>query len=178
MGKRLGRMGFMPVLSWYRPSLLLLMTACDTGARFVPDDSPDRLGVWVVPPEATVLRTDVSALHSPTFTVVSDTGAWRALWNQTWAGAAMVPPLPSLDFVLASVLVVGLGDRVGRGYGVTVDSIVTFASGPVAYATASLPGTHCPRIPGVSAPVHMVGVAEHPVGMDWRVTTVRGACPQ
>jgi hypothetical protein len=153
------------------------MAACASGSQFEPDGSPDRLGVWVVPPQATVLRTDVSGLHSPTFAVVSDTGAWRVLWNQTWAGAALVPPLPPLDFVLASVLVVGLGDRVGRGYSVSIDSVVTFVSGPLVYATALLPGTPCPTSPEISAPVHMVGIAEHPVGMDLRLTTVRGACP-
>jgi hypothetical protein len=167
----------MAMLPVCRVAVLLLAVACGTDTRFEPDGSPDRLGVWVVPAQATVLRTDISGLHAPTFAVVADTGAWRRVWDQTWADASVVPPLPPLDFVLASVVVVGIGDRVGRGYSVSIDSVVTFTSGPVLYATASLPGTQCPPTPGLSAPVHMIGVAEHPTDLAWQVTTVRGACP-
>lgn len=156
---------------------LLAAAACATDVQFQTGGIPDRLGAWVPAPTATILQSPESGLHAPTIAVVVDTGAWRALWSKTWAGTPVPPPLPNIDFVLTSVLVVGLGDRAGLGYSVTIDSVVSYSSGPVLFATTIQPGIQCPFSPGPSAPVHMVWVPEHPPVMDYRMATVRGPCP-
>jgi hypothetical protein len=157
---------------------LLLLAGCATEIQLQPDRIADRLGAWVPGPTATILQSQESGLHAPTIALVADTGAWRALWVKTWAGTPVLPPLPNIDFVLSSVLIVGLGDRAGLGYAVTIDSVVSYSSGPVLYATTTQPGSQCQFSPGLSAPVHMVWVPEHPpAAMDYRMATVRGPCP-
>jgi hypothetical protein len=163
------------------PAALLALTATLTLAceGVVGDSTPttsDRLASWAPGSNATILHTEVSALSNPTVAVVSDTGHWRALWTATWGGAQAAPPLPPLDFVLSSVVVVGLGHRSGLGYSVTIDSIVVHTVGAVLFATALEPGTACTDESGVSAPVHMVLAPDHPPIIDWQVQTSRGNC--
>ena len=168
---RLSRMPF-------RTTVLLplaLATACGIGAQFDGDPAEDRLGVWVPSPSATILRADTSSLHLPTFAIVVDTGSWRRIWNQAWTDTATRPSLPFEDFVLTSVLVLGLGDRVGPGYSVTIDSVVSYSSGQVLFATETQPLPGCAGT-STSAPVHMVRVINHPPPMEHRVAKVRRPC--
>lgn len=163
------------------PAVLLVVTAALVLAceGVVGDSAPgtsDRLSSWVPGPNATILRAEVSALANPTVAVVSDTGHWRALWTATWGEAQAAPPLPPLDFVLSSVVVVGLGHRSGLGYWVTIDSIVVHTVGAVLFATALEPGTACTDPRGTSAPVHMVTVPDHPPIIEWQVRISRGNC--
>lgn len=155
---------------------LWLTPACSPGGQLQPDTTVDRLGVWVPAPSATILHAEESSLHFPTFTIVIDTSAWERIWTQTWAGIATPPHLPFEDFVLTSVIVLGLGDRVGTGYSVTIDSVVSNVSGPILFATEVQPEHPCPG-PAFSAPVHMVRVVDHPPPMDYRVARVRRPCP-
>jgi hypothetical protein len=155
---------------------VLLASACSLGVGAEPDQTADRLGVWVPDPTATILRAEQSGLHVPTFAIVADTGAWRTVWAQTWAEAAAPPHLPFEDFVLTSVLVLGLGDRVGSGYSVTIDSVVSYGSGQVLFATEIQPDQPCSGSPGPTSPVHMVRVPNHPPPMNYHVLPVRRPC--
>jgi hypothetical protein len=87
-----------------------------------------------------------------------------------------MPLLPQIDFVLSSVIVVGLGKRMGPGYSVTIDSIVIHTTGSILFATAAQPGTQCDVSTGVSTPVHMVRFPGHPPIVDWRIAATRRDC--
>jgi hypothetical protein len=154
----------------------LLMAACSLDPKFEPDHTPDRLGVWVPDPTATILRVEESGLRVPTFEIVTDTGSWHTVWTQAWAATAAPPPVPFEDFVLTSVLVVGLGDRVGTGYSVTIDSVVSYTSSQVLFATEIQPMRPCSGSSEITAPLHMVRVPNHPPPMDRRVAVVRTPC--
>ena len=160
-----------------------LILAAVVGAIGCADVTPpelqtpsDRLGVWTPDPSATILRTTLSNLDNPTLALVSSSTAWDALWAQTWGGTQASPPLPAIDFVLSSVVVVGLGKRAGPGYSVSIDSIVIHIAGAVLYATELGPGAHCDASSGSSAPVHMVHAPGHPPISNWRIGTVRRDC--
>jgi hypothetical protein len=155
---------------------LVVATGCADVARFESQEPGGRLGAWVPDSNATILRTALSQLDDPTLAVVSYPADWRALWTQTWGGLEASPALPAVDFVLSSVVVVGLGKRAGLGYSVTIDSIVVRTVGSVLYATESLPGAHCGASSGFSAPVHMVLAPGHPPITDWRVGTITPDC--
>lgn len=154
---------------------LALAAACSLGSQLDGDPGEDRLGVWVPPPSATILHADTSSLHQPTFAIVVDTSTWRSIWNQAWLETATPPSLPFEDFVLTSVLVLGLGDRVGPGYSVTIDSVVSYSSGQVMFATETQPLPGCVGT-AASAPVHMVRMINHPPSMEQRVAKVRRPC--
>lgn len=159
------------------PFIALLTAGCSPDTRFEPDRVPDRLGAWLPEPSATILRVTESSLRVPTFAIVVDSGAWRQIWTEAWAGAAAMPRLPFEDFVLTSVLVVGLGERVGTGYSVSIDSVVSYTGGQVLFATETQPEHTCQGSAGSTAPVHMVRVPNHPPPMDYRLRVVRGRCP-
>lgn len=154
---------------------LALAAGCGAGSQFEGNPDVDRLGVWVPSPSATILRTDQSSLHVPTFAIVVDTGAWRRIWVQAWTDSVAPPRLPFEDFVLTSVIVLGIGDRVGPGYSVTIDSVVSYNSGQVLFATETQPLPGCAVTPA-SAPVHMVRVINHPPPMEYRIAKVRQPC--
>jgi len=155
---------------------LLAAAGCADESVSEPRDPSDRLGAWAPDPSATILRTALSKLDDPTLAVVSDPATWRALWTQAWGGSQVSPALPEIDFVLSSVVVVGLGKRAGLGYSVSIDSIVVHTVGSVLYATESLPGAHCDSSTGTSAPVHMVHAPGHLPIITWRVGTIRRDC--
>ncbi|MGH7560411.1 MAG: hypothetical protein ACRENB_05255 [Gemmatimonadales bacterium] len=152
------------------------LSACSDAPPAGPQDPHDRLGVWLPSSGVTFLHSPRSGLENPTLIVVSFPAAWQALWSQAWGGASAAPPLPEVDFVLSSVVVVGLGKRAGLGYFVTIDSIVTRTTGAVLYATESLPGANC-QSAGISAPVHMVHAPGHPPVVEWRMSMLRRDCP-
>ena len=156
---------------------LVLGTGCDPVSHFEPQDPGDRLGSWTPDPSATILRTALTGLDNLTVTVVSDAETWRALWSQTWGNAQAMPNLPGVDFVLSSVIVVGLGTRPSLGYSVTIDSVVVRTVGAVLYATETQPNPACPPATATSAPVHIVLSPGHPPVIDWHLQTIRGACP-
>jgi hypothetical protein len=108
--------------------------------------------------------------------VVSDTGQWRTLWTEAWKTSPVFPSVPGFDFVTTSVVVVGLGWRAGPGYEVTIDSVVSYTTGAVLYATSLEPGAHCDISTGTSAPVHMVHAPDHPPVVEWRVSINRRDC--
>ncbi len=155
--------------------LLALAAACGAGSQLEEDPPVDRQGVWVPTPGATILQAEQSSLHIPTFAVVVDTGAWRRIWAQAWTDAPAPPHLPFEDFVLTSVIVLGLGDRIGPGYAVTIDSVVSYRSRQVLFATETQPLPGCTGA-AVSAPVHMVRIINHPPPMEYRVAKVRQPC--
>jgi hypothetical protein len=150
--------------------------ACAGAAQFGSSDSGDRLGAWIPDPRFTLLHTESSQLDNPTLAVVSDLPSWSALWAQAWGGAQDAPPLPQIDFVVSSVVVVGLGKRAGLGYAVTIDSIVVHVVGSVLFATESQPRTSCNPGSGFSRPVHMVLAPEHFPVTEWRMETIRRDC--
>ena len=158
---------------------LVALLGCEQAAHFAPQDpSGDRLGSWAPDPGATILRSPLSSLDNPTLVVVSDSATWSALWSRTWAGDPQPQPgLPGMDFVLSSVVVVGLGRLPGPGYQVTIDSIVVHTGGAVLYATEGQPGSACSTAPGTSSPVHMVRSPGHPPVIDWHLTTMTDGCP-
>lgn len=155
---------------------LLLLAACSGSTGPAPPPTVERLGVWRPGPASTILHESQSALHYPTFAIVVDTAAWGQLWSRTWAESPAVPIRPNPDFVLSSVIALGLGDRVGTGYSVTIDSIVIYSGGPVLFATEVQPDHPCGGAT-LSAPVHMVWVIDHPPLMETRVARVRRPCP-
>jgi len=155
---------------------LVVATGCADVSVFEPQESSDRLGAWASDPSATILHTALSKLDDPTLAVVSDPATWRALWTQAWGGSQVSPTLPEIDFVLSSVVVVGLGKRAGLGYSVSIDSIVVRTAGSVLYATESRPGAHCDTSTGSSAPVHMVHAPGHLPVIEWRVGTISRDC--
>jgi hypothetical protein len=158
-------------------ALLLGVAACGgAAASFAPNDTGNRLGAWVPDSSATILHTSVSQLDDPTLSVVSTSAAWVSLWTQAWGGGQAVPPLPSVDFVLSSVIVVGLGKRAGPGYSVTIDSVVLHTVGAVLFATESQAGTNCAPLIGTSAAVHMVRAPGHFPVIDWQVSSIRQDC--
>jgi protease stability complex PrcB-like protein len=154
-----------------------LSLGCAEASQIATQDSADRLGSWVPEPGATLLHSSLSSLGNPTLAVVSYPAAWRALWTEAWGGLQVSPTLPVIDFVLSSVIVVGLGKRAGPGYSVTIDSIVVRTGGSVLFATEVQPGAHCDASGAPSAPVHMVQMPGHPPIIDWQVGTVRRDCP-
>jgi hypothetical protein len=157
-------------------ALVIIAAGCDDVSRLAPRHTSDRLGVWVPEPGSTVLHTTQSKLSNPTLAVVSDAATWAALWTQAWGGMQAAPALPPVDFVLASVVVVGMGTRAGLGYAVTIDSIVAHTVGAVLHATETLPGAHCDISTSASAPVHMVHAPGHPPVVEWRVVPIRQDC--
>jgi len=159
------------------PALVLLALACSGSTPVEPATHADRLGVWVPAPSATILQSAQSSLLSSRQLLVEDRSTWETLWAETWGGANKAPPLPQLDFVTSSVVVVGVGRRAGPGYSVTIDSIVSFTGGAVAFATDSQPGTHCNPLAGTSSPVHMAHMPGHPPIQEWRVSTNLRNCP-
>lgn len=162
----------------FRGLILLAAGAagCDSDPPLSPDTTDDRLGVWAPGPANTILRATQSGLESPRRVMVEDGNTWRALWTEAWEGTPNPPPLPFIDFVLASVVVVAAGQR-GANYVVSVDSIVVYIRGGVAYATESQPGAGCPVGIGTSSPVHMVHMPGHPPIMEWRVSGSVRICP-
>ena len=162
-----------------RPAVIgaMLLAACGSGA--VGPDLPkdyDRLESWTPGASFTVLQTGQSGLENQTLTVVSYPPAWQEMWNRAWAGHQPQPALPSIDFVLSSVVVVGLGRRSGTGYSVSIDSIVTRVSGATLYATTIEPGLNCGTGTAISSPVHMVNAPGHPPIVEWRISTTRRDC--
>ncbi|MGE0353856.1 MAG: protease complex subunit PrcB family protein [Gemmatimonadales bacterium] len=155
---------------------LLAAPGCGPASHFQPPDDGDRLGVWAPDPGSTLLQTAQSSLTDPTLAVVSDTSTWRPLWTRAWPGPQAAPQLPTIDFVLTSVVVVGLGTRAGLGYTVTIDSIVTRTAGATLFATESKPGSHCDTGTGISSPVHMVHAPGHPPVIAWDVRTISVDC--
>lgn len=156
---------------------LLGVLACGQPSVLGPPDSSDRLGVWVPDGSATLLRTGHSGLEDPLLTVVSTRASWQTVWAQAWSGATAAPLLPAVDFVLASVVVVGLGRRTGD-HTVTIDSIVTKISGAVLYGTAETLDSRCQAAVGHSTPVHMVLSPGHPPIVDWQLGhQVRSCAP-
>jgi len=159
------------------PPAILVLAAC--GLTAAGPDLPEdygRLESWTPGASFTLLQTGQSGLENPTLTVVSYPAAWQELWNQAWAGHQPQPPLPSIDFVLSSVVVVGLGKRSGTGYTVSIDSIVIRVSGATLYATAVEPGANCGTGTAISSPVHMVNAPGHPPITDWRIASTRRNC--
>lgn len=154
---------------------LSLGAACGVGSQFDAGPNVDRLGAWVPTPGATILQAEQSSLHIPTFAIVVDTGAWRRIWVQAWTDSPAPPHLPFEDFVLTSVIVLGIGDRVGPGYAVTIDSVVSYSSRQVLFATETQPLPGCAGA-AVSAPVHMIRIINHPPPMEYRVAKVRQPC--
>ena len=154
---------------------LALAIGCEDARQAEPLEVTDRLGAWAPDAAATILRTGLSQLDDPTFAVVADTGAWRTMWARAWY-SEQLPDLPPMDFVLSSVLVVGLGRRGASGYSVAIDSIVARTVGSTLYATETQPGSHCSRADSTSAPVHMVRAPGHPAVVEWRVGTVTHDC--
>ena len=142
------------------PALVLMALACGGSTPVEPATHADRLGVWVPAPSATILQS-----------------AQSSLWTETWGGADKAPPLPQLDFVTSAVVVIGVGRRAGPGYSVTIDSIVSFTGGAVAFATDSQPGARCNPLTGTSSPVHMAHMPGHPPIQEWRVSTNLRNCP-
>jgi len=157
--------------------LLAAAVACGGAAPLGPQDSSsNRLGAWIPDSTATILHTSLSQLANPDLQVVSTRPEWTALWSQTWAGVDSAPPLPQIDFVLSSVLVVALGKRAGPGYSVSIDSVVLHTNGAVLFATELEAGAHCTPPAGTSAAVHMVLAPGHPPVIDWQVGTMRQDC--
>lgn len=155
---------------------LVSASGCVGASQVDPQATSDRLGAWAPDASATVLHTAQSKLDDPTMVVVSDAAIWRALWTQAWGGLQASPTLPVFDFVLSSVVVVGLGRRAGLGFSVSIDSIVVRTRGSVLYATESQPGAHCDISTGASAPVHMVHAPGHLPIVEWRVDSLRRDC--
>ncbi len=155
---------------------LVVVLACSDAATLAPQEGSDRLGAWIPDSSATILRTSTSQLDDPILAVVSTRPEWTTLWVQAWGNAQAAPPLPQVDFVLASVLVVALGKRAGPGYSVTIDSVVVHTSGAVLFATEIQAGANCTPPPGPTAPVHMVLAPGHPPVTDWQVGTTRRDC--
>lgn len=156
---------------------LLLAAACDpTSPAPTSTTTIERLGAWVPGPASTILHTSQSSLRYPTFEIVTDTASWQRVWNQTWSDSPLAPRRPNLDFVLTSVIVLGLGNRVGPGYSVSIDSIVVYSGGPILFATEVQPDSPCAGT-ATSAPVHMVWIVDHPPPMEYRVARVRRPCP-
>lgn len=162
-----------------RTGLLVLLAglACADSTPMGPGASSDRLGVWVPGPTATLFLAEDSGLDNPLLSVVSDRPTWQALWAEVWRDSLHPPPLPPVDFVLASVVVVGMGRRAGEGYSVIIDSIVTKVSGAVLYASSVVPDSRCQRGAGESTPLHMVHTPGHPPIDDWRIGVLLQSCP-
>ena len=158
------------------PIVLAISAACAESLPLDSEAAGDRLGVWIPGPDATLLSTPHSGLSNPTMAVVSSPAAWQTVWNSAWAGIAVSPALPAIDFVLSSVVVVGLGSRAGRTHSVTIDSIVQHISGAVLYATEWQVAASCDPAPGPSAALHMVHAPGHPPVRDWRVSIVGRGC--
>jgi hypothetical protein len=137
----------------------------------------DRLFTWVPPAAATIVQTAHSALVNPTLAVVGDTARWRVLWEDAWPAAAP-PPRPQVDFVLQSVIVVGLGRRGALGYTITIDSVVTRQVGATVHATESRLPASCVSADSGIVPVHMVRAPDHPPVDDWQIRTVTRPCGQ
>jgi hypothetical protein len=81
-----------------------------------------------------------------------------------------------VDFVLQSVIVVGLGRRGALGYTVTIDSVVTWPIGATLYATESRLPPSCVSADSGVVPVHMVLAPNHPPVNDWQVRTITRNC--
>ena len=160
-------------------ALALALVAAGCGGSDTTDPQPlhDRLGVWIPDPGATLLKSAQSSFQAPRHLLVEDRATWETLWAESWGGADKAPPLPQMDFVLASVVVVGTGKRAGPGISITIDSIVTFTAGAVAYATDLQPDARCEALSGTSSPVHMAFMTGHPPVKDWRVSMAVQSCP-
>jgi len=172
---RLTQFGLLHRAAWR--SLLLAAAACAGPAVAGPETkAADRLGVWIPNAAATLLHEDQSRLDNPILAVVSSAPAWLALWTTTWSGVQPAPPLPQIDFVLISVIVVGLGKRSGLGYSVNIDSVVVHTGGAVLFATEFDPGARCNALSGNAAPVHMVVYPGHPPIVDWQIGTALRDC--
>ena len=149
---------------------------CGGPSPSAPSSADDRLGVWTPQAGNTILLAAQSGLESPRRLMVEDRNTWQVLWTEAWEGTPNPPPLPFIDFVLASVVVIAAGPR-GPDYAVSVDSVVVFTRGGVVFATESQPGTSCTVGSGTSSPVHMVHMPGHPPIMEWRVSTAVHLCP-
>ena len=155
---------------------VVILSACDAPHYVTSVAYDDRLTAWAPNPSTTILQTTQSKRIDPMLAVVSTLPVWQNLWNETWGGVDAAPPLPQLDFVLSSIIVVGTGKRAGLGYSVAIDSVVLHASGAVLFATEAQPGAHCDPALVSSSPVHMVHYPGHPPIVDWRVSVVRRDC--
>jgi len=161
-----------------RLTLLALLGVAGCGApTILPGLAVKRIDAWAAPPEATVLQLDTSQFVDLTEREVGDPGAWSVAWSQAWPATGAAPAPPAIDFVLASVLVMGLGRRPTTGYDVTIDSVVEFTSGDVLFATEHQPGPGCPVAQTPTAPVDMVVIASHPLIGEWRLYPVVRDCP-
>jgi len=154
--------------------LALASSGCAESTQLGPNSADNRLGAWAPDASATILRAELSGLANPTQQVVGDRASWESLWAQVWTGD-QAPPLPQVDFVLNSVLAVGLGRRAGLGYSVQVDSVVVHTTHAVLYATELSPAGGC-SAPGASSPIHLVHMPGHPPVTDWRITSSRRDC--
>lgn len=164
-------------MNWHLAAAAALVAAgCGSESAPITHSRINRLGSWAPPPSATLLKAGNSGLENQTFVMVESAAAWQAMWADAWRGQPATPALPSVDFVLASVLVVGTGKRTGGGYSVTIDSVVVSTNESELFATATQPASGCPPVAGFSAPVHMVMMPGHPPIARWNVRNAVAAC--
>lgn len=157
--------------------------ACGPAATFEPDESRSPASV-MAPVLVSRLRaepysfTNFSSVRAPERTVIGDMTAWRAAWSRLWAGAALEPPLPAVDFAREVIVLAALGERPTGGYQILVDSAtVAREGGVVVYVRTVSLGATCGAYQALTQPVDLARLPRVQGPATFREHAVVANCP-
>jgi hypothetical protein len=139
------------------PAVLAFAFGCHN-----PSDNPTTLGSRLRAVEASrpisLARTAYSALPDPARLVIEDEAAWSVLWADLTSGIYPPPELPAVNFSTHRIIVAAMGARPSAGFVISVDSLVEFEQGSLAFVTSQSPGQRCMNAAVITAPVDVVVV--------------------
>lgn len=154
------------------PLLLVGLLAC-----VGPDQEP------TVPPDARlVASTPVaeiqavllsSGMENRARSVIGDQAAWAAAWAELYRIYQPVPPVPTIDFGSATIILAAMGTRNSGGYVIAIEAVYRTADRFYVAVKETSPGRGCVTTQSLTAPVFAVKVArvDRPVSfVEQRVT--------
>jgi hypothetical protein len=95
----------------------------------------------------------VSQMRQPQRLVIRDNAAWTAAWSSLWTTTGSIPAPPQVDFTREMVVLAALGERSSGGFGITIDSAKSTASGVTVFVTPTSPGPRCMTTAALTQPV-------------------------
>jgi hypothetical protein len=105
-----------------------------------------------------LVRTAYTALSDPARLVIEDEAAWSLMWADLTSGVYPPPDLPVVNFQTHRIVLAAMGARPSGGFVISVDSLVEFEQGSLAFVTSQSPGQRCMNAAVITAPVDVVVV--------------------
>lgn len=139
------------------PAVLALTFGCNNSSGD-PTSFGSRLRAVEAERPISLTRTAYSALSDPARLVIADAAAWSVLWADLTSGIYPPPELPVVNFQTHRLIVAAMGSRPSGGFVISVDSLVEFEHGSLAFVTSRSPGEDCMTAAVITAPVDIVVV--------------------